>query len=296
MLLSMTGFSTLTANLKLSSFGEVSLTIDLKTINSRFFESINKLPSLLSGLEVSINSLLQNSLLRGRVYVTIRMGRDNEIFESIVLGERALEGYIAAAKTIKEKFGVEGNLTLHDLMQLPNIFIAERKDLTESDEKAVLDLVCKAADALNKTRREEGQSLQNDIESRLSICSSKIEEIRIISEQLMSDQKKLIVSLNDSAQGGDEKAKIDLDNAYATLNKIDIAEEVTRFKSHCASVNTFLATNTLEKGKRLDFILQELMREANTTMSKCSNYSISSAAVDIKVELEKIREQVQNIV
>jgi uncharacterized protein (TIGR00255 family) len=292
----MTGFSTVTTMIDLKSAGRVSLAIEVKAVNSRFFESVCKLPSLLSTLEVSINSILQRSLLRGRVYLTIRLGRENEAFESIALSERALQGYVAAAQAIKEKFGVQGELTLHDLMQLPNVFVAERSELSSEEETVVLDLIKQAAEKLNATRREEGNTLQQDIDMRLLLCSKKVEEIKLAFEQLMVEQKKLIVQYLEPAQSGDEQAKANLESAYSVLNKIDINEEVTRFKSHLSSVQTFLNLQQTEKGKRLDFILQELMREVNTMMAKCSNYQISSAAVDIKVELEKIREQIQNIV
>ena len=280
----------------LKSAGRVSLAIEVKAVNSRFFEAVCKLPSLLSALEVSINSILQRSLLRGRVYLTIRLGRENEAFESIALSEPALQGYVAAAQAIKEKFGVQGELTLHDLMQMPNVFVAERSELSLEEETAVLDLIKQAAKKLNATRREEGSTLQQDIDMRLQLCSKKVEEIKLAFEQLMIEQKKLIVQYLEPAQNGDEQAKAQLENAYSVLNKIDINEEVTRFKSHLSSVQSFLNIEQVEKGKRLDFILQELMREVNTMMAKCSNYQISSAAVDIKVELEKIREQIQNIV
>ena len=95
---------------------------------------------------------------------------------------------------------------------------------------------------------------------------------------------------------GDELAKLQLEDLYGVLNKIDVHEEITRFQSHLKSIDSLFANERREKGKRLDFILQELLRETNTTMAKCSNYDISSMCVDIKVELEKAREQVQNIV
>lgn len=282
--------------IQLKGVGKVSLAIDVKAVNSRFFESICKLPSLLSALEVSINSTLQRSLLRGRVYLTIRLGKENEVFESITLSDRAVEGYVAAAKAIKEKFGVQGELTLNDVMQLPNVFVAERSELSKEEETVILQFVQQAAENLNKTRKEEGDTLQKDIEMRLQTCAQKVGEITQVFEALMVEQKKLIVQYHEAAQTGDEQAKADLESAYAILNKIDINEEVTRFNSHRASVCTFLEAEQQEKGKRLDFILQELMREVNTMMAKCSSYQISAAAVDIKVELEKIREQIQNIV
>ncbi len=236
----MTGFSTVTTMIDLKSAGRVSLAIEVKAVNSRFFEAVCKLPSLLSALEVSINGILQRSLLRGRVYLTIRLGRENEAFESIALSERALQGYVAAAQAIKEKFGVQGELTLHDLMQLPNVFVAERSELSSEEEAAVLDLIKQAADKLNVTRREEGNTLQQDIDMRLQMCSKKVEEIKLAFELLMVEQKKLIVQYLEPAQSGDEQAKAHLESAYSVLNKIDINEEVTRFKSHLSSIQSFL--------------------------------------------------------
>ena len=111
----------------------------------------------------------------------------------------------------------------------------------------------------------------------------------------MTDYKKRVDETLPKAQGGDEQAQAKLEDLYAMLNKIDVSEEITRFHSHLKAVQELLAADKLEKGKRFDFTIQELLRETNTTAAKCSSFAISSKAVDIKVALEKAREQVQNI-
>ena len=123
-----------------------------------------------------------------------------------------------------------------------------------------------------------------------------MEGIHKLSEKLMTSLKQQVDQHLVLVEKSDELAKLKLQDLYAMVNKADIHEEITRFKSHLASVDTLLKSKEIDKGKRLDFILQELLRETNTVMSKCSDFDISSLGVDIKVELEKAREQVQNIV
>lgn len=296
MLLSMTGYANGTDFIDFKSAGKVPCTVEIKAINSRFFEAVCKMPTALSALEVKIIHLLQKSLHRGRVSVVIRLGKDNEIFESIEASHRTIEGYLDAVKNIQQRFELQGHLSINDVINLPNVFVSEKTELSEDEEKSILVLVEKVAKQLCLTRLEEGVSLENDLQKRFVICSEKMEAICKISEKLISDQKALIAQHIALVQSGDETAKIQLDDLYAALNKLDIHEEITRFNSHLASIKTFLVTSKEDKGKRLDFIAQELLRETNTIMAKCSSFDISTLGVDVKVELEKVREQVQNIV
>lgn len=296
MLVSMTGYNSLTSPLKLHDGQNCSLSIELKSINGRFFEAICKLPSTMNHTEIKIISMLQKKLFRGRVFLTVRFDGGNDILETIVPSLKVAQGYLAAAEKIKAHANLPGAISITDLMQLPNVFTSEKGSLNAVDEEAIMNLISKAADNLTATRREEGRALERDLTSAFTTCEQKIGSIEILFEKLMDEKKEEIKLHLVPAQEGDQTAKDRLDELYATLNKIDIHEEVTRFKSHLANIKLFFSIDQIDKGKRLDFILQELLREVNTLMAKSSNFDISSMGIDIKVELEKAREQVQNII
>lgn len=296
MLLSMTGFSSKSATINIPEVGSVGISVEMKSINSRFFEATCKLPNSLNSLEVEIINLMQKKLLRGRLYLTVRFTGDNEILSQITPSMKNIEDYLQTVGQIKKKFGLKGDLTLQDLLLLPNVFGTTRGSLSALGEKAILKIVDETATALTKVREEEGATLAKDLQERFKICAQKIQKIQKGSEALLNKIKKECEKKRVVAEQGDDLARLQLDDLYGQLNKADVHEEITRFNSHLKSVDTLFAKKQADKGKRLDFILQELLRETNTTMAKCSDFDISSMCVDIKVELEKAREQVQNIV
>ncbi len=296
MLQSMTGYSNGTVILHTRD-GEFAVELELKTINSRYFEALCRLPASFSFLELKIANLLQEKLIRGRAYVTVRFTEGNEAFDAVVPSLKVVQGYIEASKTIKSKFGLSGDLTLPELMRLPNVFVQQKSELGDQEQKEFFDGLSHLIEKLIKTRMEEGSRLQDDLEGRFDLCSKKIAEIEKIFETEIEQHKKLVDEKLALCQGGDEFAKKQAEELLLSLNKMDIHEEITRFVSHLKSVQSVLSDKSMiERGKRLDFILQELLREINTLMAKCTTFDVSSISVDIKVELEKAREQVQNIV
>lgn len=296
MLQSMTGFSSGTITVP-TQRGNLVLVLEMKTINSRYFEATCKLPSALSPLETKIISLLQAKLSRGRLYLTMRFSEESEVHEEISPSLSTIKQYISAIDLLKTTFALAGELTVSDILTLPNAFEQERREFDEAEEKAILEAIEKIVKKLIETRFQEGARLQIDLEKRFATCAQKIEAINVHFEQIMQEHKELIDKQLAIVQAGDELAKHQLDDLYVSLNKMDIHEEITRFNSHLASVRALLIdVKPQDKGKRFDFILQELLREVNTLMAKCSHFTISSLSVDIKVELEKIREQIQNIV
>jgi uncharacterized protein (TIGR00255 family) len=292
----MTGYSNGTVVLHTQD-GEFAVELELKTINSRYFEALCRLPASFSFLELKIVNLLQEKLFRGRAYATVRFTEGNEAFDAVVPSLKVVQGYIEAAKTIKSKFNLGGDLTLTELMRLPNVFVQQKSELGEKEQKEFFEGLSHLVEKLVKTRMEEGVRLQADLEGRFGLCSKKIAEIEKFFEVAITNHKKLVDEQLTLSQGGNEFAKKQAEDLLLSLNKMDIHEEITRFGSHLKSVQTVLSDkSTIEKGKRLDFILQELLREINTLMAKCTTFDVSSISVDIKVELEKAREQVQNIV
>lgn len=296
MLVSMTGYCSLNEQITLASNQTINLSLELKTFNSRFFELSAKLPSPLSSLEMSFNTAVQEKLLRGRAYLTITFPSGQEQTQKIMPSWPVVDQYVAGAAKIKERHTLAGDLTLSDILGLPDVFVTEELILTMEDKKLFIDLVRKASEMVAKMRIEEGSRLEKDFEKAFAICGSKIQIIEKAFAQELERHKALVKEELEKHPISTTQPNAHLEEMQTQLRKIDIHEEITRFKSHLAGINTLLSAKDLEKGKRLDFTLQELMRETNTMMAKCQTYLVSAPCIDIKVELEKAREQIQNIV
>ena len=298
MIRSMTGFASVTVEI---SGGKnrpsVSFMIEVKTLNGRHFEATSRIPSGLSHLEIPFTEVLKEKLVRGRAFLTIRSATGEASLDRPVMSMEVVQQYIEEGNRIKKQFKVGGELTISEIMLLPHVFSFERVGLTKADEKKLLEGLHEVADLITKERDREGKSLQKDIKARFEQCRKIMVSIRSSFEKFMDTQKDVVKNMVNEAKQGDTAARSQLDDLYAMLNKIDINEEIIRFNSHLsASVKLLSDAKQDEKGRRLDFIIQELAREANTITAKCSSFDIGSHAVDIKVELEKAREQIQNIV
>lgn len=294
MLISMTGYCSLSERVKLPDAGTISVTVELKALNGRFFEVVSKIPRTLSHLELNITNFLQQKLVRGRIYLSVHINEEDGGLETIVPSWHAIDQYLASAKAIKEKYHLNGELTLVDVIGLPNVLSAQESDLTAEDETVLMTLFAKVADMLMNVRIEEGKRLEKDFEKIFAVCTDKIAIIQESFAHALEVQRELVKQAL-AAHPHLEKPSPQIEELQVTLKKMDIHEEVTRFKSHLDSLAPFLQSNGPEKGKRLDFILQELLRETNTMMAKCQVYQVSTSCIDIKVELEKAREQIQNI-
>jgi len=295
-LLSMTGFSNKTVVLPIGKGKKVSFSIEIKSVNSRSFEAVCKLPSFLNALEIEVAKILKKKLLRGRVYVGVRVAEDQDVLGEVVPSLSLLNEYMKALDTIKKKYNIAGTLTLKDLLQIPDLFVYKIGDIGKIIEKPFLAAIDQVSDQLVKSRATEGKVLQKDLEQRFVVCSKESAKVKVIFDKIIKLKKEEIKKTLVLQEKGDEQAKLKLDELYSTLNKIDIHEEIVRFNSHIKNIKKVVKESSAEKGKRVDFILQELLREANTMLAKCSNFDISAHVVNIKVELEKAREQTQNIV
>jgi uncharacterized protein (TIGR00255 family) len=183
------------------------------------------------------------------------------------------------------------------LVRLPNIFNIEEQGLDKQSAQAIMEATHTLISAVVKERQIEGEQLKKDIATRLSLMAKDIAAIAKRSQEHIAEQKEKLNMLLSELQSDESDLATARKNAlYAVLDKIDIHEEIVRFESHLESMNALLENKDIEKGKRLDFTLQELAREINTITAKCSDALISKLAINIKVEIEKAREQVQNIV
>jgi uncharacterized protein (TIGR00255 family) len=308
MILSMTGFATSTVEIPLSNNGNMLLSISMKSLNSRYFEMTCKIPSIFSNLEVQAQRILQKQLHRGHVSLHIKIVNNEALYSAVKPSLQTIASYFDAIGIIQHEFNMQEQITLAQILQLPNALQAEELQLTESMEQFILHAIIQVGNSMIQTQKEEGLQLAHDIKQQLASMAIGIAQIQKLSVISIQEKKELLTSVMTQLAGfepltGTEQKSTEqclLEAKKTTLmyeiEKIDINEETVRFNSHLNNINLQFDLDDALKGKKLDFTIQELNREINTIASKCSNIAISSLAIDIKSQLEKAREQAQNII
>jgi uncharacterized protein (TIGR00255 family) len=295
---SMTGFASTTITLPPNAQNQTAqLTISVKSLNGRFFEATCRIPYALLALEVEAITHARAHLKRGSVLITMNIN-DAQYFKGpIQISLPTLASYLSALKTAQQKFNVTGEITLAMVSQLPNVFVAEDETIADQIKTAILQALDRTLSVLKHVRATEGQQIFNDINARLQQLHVLITAIEQTFKQTFDERQqeinKQLATLGPVSSDIAQQQRMQL---YLELDRIDVHEEITRFKTHLAAFEKTLISDQEEKGKSLDFTLQELVREINTLSAKCANGQMSTNAVAIKVELEKCREQVQNIV
>lgn len=292
---SMTGFAATKATLTINST-RVHVTVSLKSVNARFFECICKFPYALHHLETDFIKLLKHELIRGHLFMSINVSDQGALKGNITASLPIAQSYVTVAKQIQEATGIGGNLTISDLVNLPHLFSVEEQLLNDDIKGQLTVVVRDTIKLLINEQEKEGLMLAQDINQRMALATKHITEIERLHETFMTHRKNEILKEIQSYTSEDSLIETRKAALYYMLDKIDIHEEIVRFKSHLKNMQELLTSSTIEIGKRLDFTLQELGREINTIAAKCSDAAMGSQAIDIKVELEKAREQVQNII
>jgi uncharacterized protein (TIGR00255 family) len=289
---SMTGFGR--AEITIQQFG---FTIEAKTVNHRYLDLGIKLPRKLGFLEDRIRNRVKSSIRRGRLDLYINQQAAESSDKRVVIDKALCQAYQESFEKISQELQIENDLTIALLARMPEVVTVEQQDVDEAllwneMEKGIALVM----DQLIGMRSTEGESLYDDLKERITYLQQKMEEIRRISPEVsLAYQERLIKRINEMA--GQEMA-IDENRLMTEVaimaEKSSIEEEVVRFNSH---LDQFSATMIQEEpvGRKLDFLVQELNREINTIGSKSGDQKVSSLVVEVKSELEKIREQVQNI-
>lgn len=293
----MTGFASKIFVFTAPNGEKSTISLNLKTLNTRFFDTTCKLPQSLAQLEVRLIKLFKKKLRRGHVYFTTYVSNPGIFQGSISPALATVEAYTTAIKEIKNRLHIPNDIALEHILRLPNIFNIEETTLDEKSSKILLDNIEELIEQVITTRKQEGSTLAKDIKKRLTLMIEEMEKIEQRAKIFIKEHKmKVHKTLQEI--GADESlfAEAQKNSLYTMLDKIDIHEEIIRFNSHTEQFEQHLTSDDIEKGKRLDFILQELGREINTIAAKCSDATISKHAINVKVEIEKTREQVQNIV
>lgn len=274
-----------------------SVSADIKTVNNRFLDLNLRLSSELQPIEGEIKSLITSRLSRGRVDVNLQYEKTSDV--AYELNRPLISGYITALKEMKEEFDLEGEPDMNYIARLPNALQTKKDEVSEEFFEGVKTAIASALDSLEKMREVEGESMKNDLKSLLKSIENQLptieKEVENVSQEYFDRlQKKIekLLSKSDS-QIEIDQARIAQEVAYIA-DKSDISEEITRLNSHIEQFYSIIDENE-PIGKRLDFLTQEFNREANTIASKTQNLIVKEAALVIKAEIEKIREQVQNI-
>ncbi len=290
---SMTGFG------RGSVSGEgFAVAVDLKTVNNRFLDIHVRSGAELSGVETTIRRRIGERLGRGRVEVSINLDRTSEI--SYEINRPLVTGYIQAMRAMQQEFGLTGEPDVNVLARLPGALQVARNGVSEEMSRAVESALSTALDELEIMREREGASLAAEMNSRLDEIERHVPIIEALAgEQVALYRARVQKRISELlARDGLEVVELDqgrLSQEVAHLaDRSDISEEITRLRSH---VDQFRATLSAggEAGKRLDFLLQEFNREANTVLSKSTDLAIKESALAIKAAVEKLREQVQNV-
>lgn len=293
----MTGFASKTLTIIRDKDNKANVSIHLKTLNARYFELNAKLPHALSHIETDLLKLFKKTLHRGYVYFNVFIDNPSIFKGAIEPSMGIVEGYISSIDKISARLKIKEKISLETLVRLPNIFNVKEQDIDKKSSDVIMKATTQLIKQLILERKKEGAELKKDFELRFAIMAKEIDIIKSRSKQLIEEQKKKINLLTQELKDEqNDVAETRKGVLYAMLDKMDIHEEIVRFQSHLKNLNALLQSSDAEKGKRLDFTLQELAREINTITAKCSDSKICEQAINIKVEIEKAREQTQNIV
>ena len=289
MISSMTGFGAADGLV-----GDARATVEIRTVNHRFFSPNLKLPAAFGRWEGEIRELLRQKIARGHVTLTARIDRDSI---EPVIDETRLAHYLTALKALQKKHKLAGELDLSTLLRLPDVISAPSDEIEPSDGDALVRLVAKAADNLTAMRKAEGAQLSGFLLERLDAIESRLARTEKRAPVRLKEQHERIKRTVSELIGGAGADPQRIAQEIAILaDKLDIAEELDRFSSHLSTFRETTRSKTSDPvGKRLGFILQEMLREANTIGSKANDAPILEDVIAIKEELERIREQVENL-
>ena len=299
---SMTGFASKVVEISISATEKLSLSLHLKALNSRYFETTCKLPYLLNHCEVSIHRILKKKLERGHIYLVVKVQQDPTKHVAIP-AKKTIEQYLTAIHEIQKMCNITEPVSLSTILSLPNVFQVEENMLEGSVEDKILQAIESLADDLILTRESEGIVLAKDVILHIKSMMKKLQDVGKKSLKVSKEKKELLSEVLEKLQQ-DLEAVISVERCaleasknvlLLELEKIDIHEEIVRATSHAKNILLLISNKELSKGKKLDFTLQELNREINTIASKCSDSAISALTIEMKSDIEKAREQVQNI-
>ena len=273
-----------------------TLVIELKSVNNRYLDCNVRLPRVYICAEDGVQRRVKAAISRGKVDVYVNIENNTEEAVSVTLNQPVAAGYMEALRTMADTFGLESNVSIDLLAKFPDVFKVDKvpEDLEEltADIHAVTEEALRDFDAM---RSREGEKLEADLLGRLVTLENFTHQVEQRSPQTVADYRaRLTAKLQEVLADRQLDESRVLTEAAIFADKVAVDEETVRLHSHIAQFREMLAGGS-PIGRKLDFLIQEMNRETNTIGSKCNNLEISTIVVNMKAEIEKIREQVQNI-
>ena len=271
-------------------------TVELRSVNNRYLDCSVRLPRMLSFAEDAVKQAVKASISRGKVdvFISVRSEAGDEV--QVTLNQSVVKSYLAAMHQMVDEFGVADDISVSAVSRLPEVFVIEKPQVDEDQLLAdLMGVVGKALEGYDAMRCAEGEALDRDLRSRGQTILELVAQVEEGNGKTVSDYRaRLEAKIREVlANTAIDESRI-LTEAAIFADKVAVDEETVRLRSHLKQMNTMLTTGGA-MGRKLDFLLQEMNREANTIGSKCTDVNLARIVVDIKAELEKIREQTQNI-
>ena len=273
-----------------------TITVELKSVNNRYLDCNIKMPRMYIFAEDAIKSRIQSGVTRGKVDVFISIDSSGADQSSVAVNKTVADGYYAALTQLRDTYQLRDDISVSLLSRFPDVFLVEKP---EEDLEEVSADICAVLDAalmdFNAMRQREGERLEADIRGRAKTISALTTEVEKRSPQTVAEYRaRLEAKMTEILANKQLDESRILTEAAIFADKVAVDEETVRLRSHLSQLDQMLTAGGAV-GRKLDFLIQAFNREANTIGSKCSDIEIARYVVDIKAEIEKVREQVQNI-
>ncbi len=272
------------------------ISVEIRSVNHRYYEYTSRIPRTYSYIDEKLKSLLKSAISRGKVEVSVTINNIDGKDAQIAINKGVAEGYVSALRGISEELGLKDDLALSKLIKIPDIFNIQKTP--DDEEQICTDVSEVTSEALGRfvaMRETEGERLKKDILEKADFI---IERVSMVEEQspatVEAYRKKLYKKISEVLEDKNIDEQRIITEAAIFSEKIAVDEETVRLRSHIAQLRDILESEE-PVGRKLDFIIQEINREVNTIGSKAQDLSITKIVVDMKSEIEKIREQIQNV-
>jgi len=291
MIKSMTGYGSAKGTVE-----GLQITVELKSVNNRYLDASVRLPRSFLFAEDAVKSAVQKHISRGKVDVFVSVDASEAGEMNVKVNEALLRGYLDALKHIAEEYGLPNDATALAVSRFPDVLTVEKKDLdADAISEGILEITERALSDFDAMREREGQKLRDDVLNRLGTIDALVSAVENASPETVAAYRARLEAKMAEVLGtaGIDENRI-LAEAAIFADHIAVDEETVRLRSHMSQLKTMVNGNS-PTGRKIDFLIQEFNREANTIGSKCQNSDIAHTVVDLKSEIEKIREQIQNI-
>ncbi len=291
MIKSMTGYGAGTSQVNGKTF-----TVEIKSVNSRYSDFSVKLPRIYTFLEDALRKAAGEIIKRGKVDIYINVETSGESDCVVNLNKPLAEEYLSALRSLSESLGIASNATAETFLRIPDVFSVEKApEDNEAITAAVLEALRSALDSFDKMRIAEGEKLALDLKEHLSFIENATAEIEKRSPEIVNEYRRRIEErMRDILQGASYDETRLLTEVAIFADKVNVNEETVRLKSHVSQFLQMIADGGCV-GRKIDFLIQEMNREINTIGSKSNDLDVARIVIDVKAEIEKLREQIQNV-